>query len=141
MGQVLYGYKIEDGRAVIDEKKKAVLRIILERYLGGFGFSRAAQEAGLSISHSQAKRLLTNRKYQGTEFYPQIFTKEELDAVEDEIWKRAVALGRTNRGKKTRIQQKPATAFRMEKKRKTFDDPYKQAEYSYSLIKEVAENG
>ena len=55
MGHTPYGYKIENGKAVIDEEKAEQIRQLYEGYLSGLGLTDAANHAGLSIPHRQAK--------------------------------------------------------------------------------------
>ena len=58
MGHTPYGYKIVNGRAVIDEVEGAAVKKLYEGYLGGLGLQAAADEAGISINHCQAKRMM-----------------------------------------------------------------------------------
>ena len=72
--------------------------------------------------------------YLGDEFYPAIIDKETFDAFEAERLRREKALGRDDRQKNTEVVLPAPTAFRMRKKAHVFNDPYRQAEYVYSLI-------
>ena len=62
MGHTPYGYKIVNGLAVIDEVEGAAVKKLYEGYLGGLGLQAAADEAGISINHCQAKRMMLNKK-------------------------------------------------------------------------------
>ena len=108
MGHTPYGYRIDNGQAVIDEEQAAAVRKLLESYLGGMGFAAAVEAAGLHVTHTQAKRMLTNEKYLGTDYYPAIITKEEMEAVIAEKDKRARALGRIRAPKEPGPKKKPA---------------------------------
>ena len=133
-GHTPYGYRIENGAAVIHEEEAAQIRKMYEGYLGGLSLGAAAAEAGITMTHSSAKRTMQNSHLLGDDFYPAIIDQETYDAFEVERQRREQALGRDKRKKKT-IKARPApTAFRMRKSVTVNTDPYKQAEYLYSLI-------
>ena len=133
-GHTPYGYRIENGIAVVCEEQAAQIRKIYEGYLGGLSLRNAAKEAGITATHSSVKRLLQNPHYLGDDFYPAIIDQKTFDAFELERLRREKALGRDNLKKKT-VEARPApTTFRMGKPVPMSDDPYKQAEYVYSLI-------
>jgi len=97
MGHTPYGYRIEDGKAVIDEAAAAQVRELYKNYLSGLSLTNAAKEAGLDLLHSGAKRMMRNMHYLGDDFYPAIIDKESFDAVEIELNKRSTKLGRNER--------------------------------------------
>ena len=133
-GHMPYGYRIENGTAVVCEEQAAQIRKIYEGYLGGLSLKGAAREAGLILSHASVKRMMQNPHYLGDEFYPAIIDRETYDAFEEERQRREKALGRDNLERKT-VEAGPApTAFRIKQAEQTFADPYRQAEYMYSLI-------
>lgn len=137
-GHTPYGYRIENGVAVICEEEAAQIRKMYEGYLGGLSLVAAAADVGLTMTHSAAKRLMQNPHLLGDDFYPAIIDREAYDAFEAERQRREQALGRDKRKKKT-IEARPApTAFRMGKPVTVSSDPYKQAEYLYSLIESEA---
>lgn len=133
MGHTPYGYRIENGKAVIDEAAAAQVRELYKNYLSGLSLTNAAKEAGLDLLHSGAKRIMRNRHYLGDDFYPAIIDKKSFDAVEVELSKRSTKLGRNDRYKTPTIKR-PPTAFRLGDITENFDNPIKQAEYLYSLI-------
>lgn len=133
-GHTPYGYRIENGVAVIHEEEAAQIRKMYQEYLGGLSLIASADEAGITLNHSSAKRIMQNPHLLGDDFYPAIIDQETYDAFEAERQRREKALGRNNRKKKT-VEARPAPiAFRMGKPMPVSDDPYKQAEYVYSLI-------
>ena len=133
-GHTPYGYRIENGAAVIHEEEAAQIRKMYEGYLGGLSLGAAAAEAGITMTHSSAKRTMQNSHLLGDEFYPAIIDRETYDAFEEERRRREKALGRDNLERKT-VEAGPApTAFRIKQAVQTFADPYRQAEYMYSLI-------
>ena len=133
MGHTPYGYRIENGWAVINEDEAAKIRNLYENYLAGMAQSKAAIEAGIEVYHSSAKRLMQNRHYLGDDFYPAIIDEGTFNKTQEEIMRRAEALGRTGRKTKPR-ELKPFRRFRLGQLTEHFDSPVQQAEYIYSLI-------
>lgn len=141
MGHTPYGYRIENGRAVIDEAAAATIRELYKNYLSGMALSDAAKKAGLDTYHGTAKRIMLNRHYLGDSFYPAIVDKATFAAVPIEIEKRAGKLGRLNKTTTSHVKPIP-TDFLMGQVEKELPNPLKQAEYLYSLIRpEVITNG
>ena len=133
-GHLPYGYKIENGSAVICEEEAAQLRKMYEGYLGGLSLVEAAAQVGQNRTHASVKRMLQNPHYLGDDFYPALIDKETFDAFETERIRREKALGRDDWQKKAPDTLPAPTTFRMRKKARVFNDPYRQAEYVYSLI-------
>lgn len=133
MGHIPYGYRIENGMAVIDDAAALQVRKLYKNYLSGMSLVNAAKEAGLDLLHSGAKRMMRNKHYLGDSFYPAIIDKESFDAVEAELGKRSSKLGREDRYKALPVK-KPPTAFRLSDVTENYDNPIRQAEYLYSLI-------
>lgn len=48
MGHTPYGYRIENGKAVIDEAAAAQVQALYKNYLSGLSLTNAAKEAGLA---------------------------------------------------------------------------------------------
>lgn len=133
-GHTPFGYRIENGIAVVSEQKAAQIRKLYDGYLNGLSLMAAAAEAGLTLKHTSVKCIMQNPHLLGDDFYPAIIDQETYDAFEAERKRREKALGRDKRAKKL-IEARPApTSFRMNKALSVNDDPYKQAEYIYSLI-------
>lgn len=88
MGHTPYGYRIEDGRAVIDEEQAERVRKLYRGYLSGLALMPAAKQAGIETWHGSAKRLLQNRHYLGDAYYPAIIDRETFDKAEQELKKR-----------------------------------------------------
>ncbi|MGF7142367.1 hypothetical protein HNQ56_000785 [Anaerotaenia torta] len=133
MSHIPYGYKIENGKAVIDEEKAEQVRKLYKGYLSGLAYMPAAEAAGLKLYHTSAKKMMQNKYYLGDDYYPTIIDKETFDAAEAERVKRQVKLGRVfdeKPGKASKI----ASGFMMPKVQIKFEGPIRQAEYVYSLI-------
>ena len=141
MGHTPFGYKIENGKAVINEPAADTIHKLFKNYLSGMSLVKAAKEAGLKTYHGTAKRILQNRHYLGDDFYPAIISPDIFNAIPTELEKRAQQLGRLNRAKPT-VPIVVPTAFYMRTPDKEQLTPLKQAEYLYSLIElEVPTNG
>ncbi len=130
-----YGYRIENGRALVNEDEACTIHRIVKNYLAGMSLSASASAEGLSHSHRWVKRLLLNRKYLGDDFYPQILTEEEIRACDEEGRRRNVVRGIAKRPQRKEKQIIPQTEFRMFSAKKSCADPVKQAEYMYGLVK------
>jgi len=133
MGHTPYGYHIENGIAVIDEKQAEQVRGLFEGYISGLGLKDAAEKAGLKLFHGSAGRMLRNRKYLGDGYYPAIIDRVTFQNAEDERLKRAKALGRVYEKRELLKAQNPMT-FTIPKVQEKYTNPFQQAEYAYSLI-------
>lgn len=132
-GHTPFGYKIVDGRAVIDETESSMLKQMYENYLSGKSLSVSSKEAGINCFHGSAAKMLLNKKYLGNEYYPPLIDKETYDRVVEEKEKRAKALGRVDRIKPKQETVIPCK-FKMQKPTKNLHDPFADAAYLYSLI-------
>ena len=133
MGHTPFGYRIENGKAVIDEAAAAQVRDLYKNYLSGLSITNAAKEAGLNLLHSGSKRMMLNRHYLGDDFYPAIIDPASFDAVSAELSKRSTQLGRNDRYIAP-IIKRASTAFRLGDITENYENPVRQAEYLYSLI-------
>ena len=140
-GHVPYGYRIKDGVGVICEEEAENIRKIYEMYLSGMGLQAIAEALGLKLFHGGVSRIIDNKKYLGTAFYPKIVDEELFNKAAEEKERRAVRLKRTDRIKV--IEKAPVEyAFTMAKPTDKHDDPFMQAAYLYSLIRnEVNSSG
>lgn len=134
----MYGYVIEDGKAVIDEVNAKQVRQLYKNYLSGNSLQNAAAKAGINKVHSGITRILSNKKYLGTKYYPAIIDRNLFNMVQEERHRRAVALGRVHDetlNEPPALKAPPAPlGFWMRSLEIKFQDPYKQAEFAYSLI-------
>lgn len=136
-----YGYRIENGQAVLDEKAAEQVRTLFRSYLSGDALATAAQKAGIKAFHAGIARMLHNTRYLGDAYYPAIIDSDTFAAAEAERVRRAEKLGRVWEPKEEKEVGFP-TAFRLREGAEQFDDPFMQAEYTYSLIEtEVLEDG
>jgi hypothetical protein len=128
-----YGYRIVDGKAVVDEVQAEQVRSFFEEYISGKALKVAAENVGLKIFHGSAGRMLRNTRYLGDDYYPAIIDQELFDRAEEERQSRANQLGRV---RELQGKEMPAVPlhFTMGRQTKVIYDPYEQAEYAYSLI-------
>lgn len=130
-----YGYDIVGGKAVVNEKEASNIRSICVNYLSGMGLAESASVLGLKKQHTAVKRMVTNKKYLGDDFYPQILTPEMFAEVEKELVQRCFSFGRDHLEKLEREKPVACTAFSMPRIPQRYSDPVKQAEYAYSMIR------
>ncbi|MBO3426921.1 recombinase [Clostridium perfringens] len=133
MAHIPLGYKIVDGCAVVDELTVEQIKATYRYYFEGKSLVDAAKEAGFKMNHATVKRMLSNKKYLGTDYYPQIIDEETIERFLEELTRRAGNLGRLDRKCKERNTTIPIS-FRFKPAELTFADPFEQAEYIYSLI-------
>ena len=133
MRMTLYGYRIKNGKACIDKENAAKVQKLFDGYISGLALRTAALEAGIDTFHGSAGRMLKNKKYMGTEYYPAIVDEKTFQKVQIERKNRAVKLGRVREATED-LQIISPTKFHLKSQEIMFDDPFKQAEYAYSMI-------
>lgn len=132
-GSVIFGYSVENGRAVVDEVQAGQIRKIFDGYISGLSNAEAAKAAGIELTHSTVKRLMQDKHYLGDDFYPAVIDMETFNAAEEERRLRSRKLGRDNLKRKS-LQRHIPTKFRLKDAVNNHKDPYEQAAYIYSLI-------
>ena len=135
MGHTPYGYDIVDGKIVVNEEQAKILRQICDNYLDGMSLVKAAASAGLSMRHASLKYLISHPRYLGDGFYPPILTEETVRQFENERIRREKEWGH-KRWKREGIPMGTVYSyFSAPNLKKKYMDPVKQAEYSYSCIR------
>ena len=132
MGHTPYGYRIENGAAVINDQEADCVRRIFDNYISGMSLRESSKAAGHPLVHSTLKRMLTKKYYYGDDFYPAIIDISTFHTANSELKRRADNKNQT--GKTRRIMPKPETEFTFSPPLTQYDDPYEQAQYLYSLI-------
>lgn len=131
-----YGYRIENGMAVVDEADAERVRMLFQEYIDCKSMRAAAKKAGIDKTHSVIGRFLKNKVYLGTSFYPKI--------IDEDIFVRVQEIRENNARSQNRIgayrlhPKAEIGTFSIGKIKEKYDDPYKQAVYAYSQIMEVA---
>ena len=129
-----YGYKIINAQAVIDEPIAEKVRQLYAKYLESGSMRAAAKTVGIEKTHSVIGRLLRNKVYLRTNYYPQI--------VDEEIFEKVQELRSSNAKSQNRIREFEAPPelelkdYKLDKVAEKYTDPYQQAEYAYSMIEE-----
>ena len=111
MGQIPYGYRIENGAAVIVPEEAAQIRLIFQNYIAGMSLQSAARAAGHPMAHSTVRRMLQRKCYLGDAFYPAILDKETYARANAEWQHRANAMQRMGRTRRKPVF--PQTSFRV----------------------------
>lgn len=136
-----HGYRIENGKAVIDETAAEQVRTLFASYLSGDSLDMASKMSGILSVHGSIGKILQNTRYLGDEYYPALIESDTFVAVQGERLRRAKMLGRVYEPKDVEAVIFP-TRFRMKEREQSLEDPFRQAEYIYSLIEmEVSEDG
>lgn len=133
MKMALYGYRIKNGKAYIDKEKAENVQKLFDGYISGLSLRTAGLAAGIDTFHGSVGRILKNKKYMGTDYYPAIVDEETFQKAQIERENRAVKLGRVYEVEED-LQILSPTKFRLKSQEIMFDDPFKQAEYAYSMI-------
>lgn len=84
MSHTPFGYRIENGKAVIDKEAAEQIKTLFQSYLSGDSLATAAKKAGIKAFHSGIGRMLRNTRYLGDEFYPSIIDKDTFNTAEAE---------------------------------------------------------
>ena len=118
----MYGYKIINGKAVIDEQEAGVIVNIFNGYVSGLSMKAAAENAGVFMQHSAVKRILMQNIYIGTDYYPAIISRETFAKANQHSHEKRYTAPPIHK------------AFDLAEAETHFNDPVQQAEYIYSLI-------
>lgn len=140
-GHTPFGYRIQNGRAVICESEVQQVKGIYSGYLSGLCYVESARRVGLKMNHGSVKRLMRNRHYLGDDFYPAIIDREIFEAAEKERQRRSTVLGRDNKVKPPSVHVDIPVCFALKHAKRKFLDPFRQAEYIYSLIEKRFKHG
>lgn len=134
MAHIPFGYEIVDGRAVVNPEKKEKLERLFELYNSGIALKAAGDELKLGLNHPGVARLISNKVYLGTDFYPQIIDEETFERAGMERLKRAKALGRIHDYSHVKEEKRVRQRYFLGEVEKKFSDPFKQAAFAYSQI-------
>ena len=133
MSYIPFVYYIKDGKPCVDTNKASQIEMIYKSYLFGMSLIDAADSAGLKMTHSTVKRILSNKHYLDDYYYPPIIGEDLFKRASEERQKRVEFLNRNNRITDKKIPDIPSS-FHWKDETEYFDDPYLQAQYLYSLI-------
>ena len=74
----MFGYKMENGNAIIQEQEAEMIRQIFQNYLSGMSLKNSAIAAGMPMAHSRVKNILHQKCYISDDFYPAIVDEQIL---------------------------------------------------------------
>ena len=126
----MYGYKIINGKAIIDEQEAGIIIRIFNGYISGLSMKAAAENAGVPMAHSTVKKLLSRTAYIGDGYYPAIISRETFAKANGRRLHRANMHHHEKRYTAPPIHK----AFDLAGAETHYNDPAQQAEYIYSLI-------
>ena len=134
MSHIPFGYAIQNGKAVVNEKEAVQVKELFGAYLSGLSLTEAAQKVGIKRYHTSVARMLADKRYVEDKFYPPIISKDTFEKAQLERRRRAEELGRIyeHKGNEKKILN---FRFHASMPDNLYDDPFQQAEYAYSLIK------
>lgn len=121
---------------VIDEPNAERVRMLFREYIECGSMRTAGKKVGIEKTHSVIGRFLKNNVYVGTEYYPQIVDEDTFAKVQEIRENNAKSQNRI--GAYRPHPKAEIGTFTIGKVAVQYDDPYKQAEYAYSQITEVA---
>lgn len=136
--QIPIGYRIENGKAVIDEKEAEIIRSVFRYYLEGMTLMGVSEKTGLCRNHGGITAILTKRSYLGDGFYPAIVDAEMFSKAAAEREHRKKKLNRTGLLKPRPERAVPAEFFFAEESEKTSAEestPARRAELLYGRIR------
>jgi len=133
MRHTIYGYEIKDGKVIIVEDEAEKIKDMFRAYLSGLSLDDVAKETGIDKPHSSIGNMLRNRRYLGNNFYPAIIDEYTFLQAETERLRRAEKLGR-HKKMNEKSEKIDSVTFRMPNINNHYEDPFRQAEYVYSLI-------
>ncbi len=84
MSHTPFGYRIENGKAVIDIEAAKQIKTLFDSYLSGDSLATAAKKAGITAFHAGIGRMLRNTRYLGDDYYPAIIDPNTFTAAEAE---------------------------------------------------------
>lgn len=133
MVHITYGYRIEDGKAVVDETAAEQVKELYAGYLSGLSLKDTAKKAAINCYHATVGRMLQNKHYLGDEFYPHIIDEKTFEKAREEKQRRAEMLGRIWEPKEA-PEADYAVKFKAKHLEQKYDDPFRQAEHAYNLV-------
>lgn len=118
-----YGYKIENGQAVIDEPIAEKVRQLFVEFLNCGSMRAAAVKTGIEKTHSVIDRFLKNEVYRVDKYYPKMIDKELFYKVQELRNSNAKAQNRI----RDYIKQAPVAKeaqYRIGKVQQRYENPY-----------------
>lgn len=105
--KVPFGYKIVEGKAVIDQEEVVILWTFFTKFLEGKSMAEAARAAKFPGSSAVLSAYIHKPEYVGTDFYPAIISEEYQKKLIDEY--------ETRKGKCYLPKERPVKGVRLYK--------------------------
>jgi hypothetical protein len=131
MRSIPYGYRIENGKAFLNEEEAKKVRAAFARYADGDSMYVIQRELKIDRYHRGISKLLEDQKYRGTDFYPAIVDEELFNRVQKVRVKRKKEHARPPR---KRAEPVVAMEFVLKSVKQQMKDPFAQAQYVYKQI-------
>lgn len=130
-----YGYRIERGKAVINELEAEKVRELFSFYLSGLSIKKAKEAAGIDTCVRTANNMLQKETYLGDDYYPAIIERATFNAAAEERLRRLESFG-NRRPKKPKDVIEIKTRFRIADTNVIPADltPAQKVSFLYSLI-------
>lgn len=141
MYRLAYGYRMEDGRIVLDSIAAGRVLRFFEEYTGGLSIDRAGRSAGIPLSTGGLKGILGNRTYLGDDLHPRIVDDGLFRKANAERERRKTLLNGRNRCKPEQVFP-VCRSFRICNPRTvSASSPKERAEILYAMISKEVEYG
>ncbi|MBZ2174354.1 recombinase family protein [Schnuerera sp. xch1] len=111
---VTIGYKMKNGKIVLDKKKAELVKKIFKDYLNGVSTDKIAEyligkgipnaNNKISWSYGSVRRILVNVKYLGDTMHPQLIDEKTFNLVQERRESIAIRLGKTSQVNKIKNQ-------------------------------------
>lgn len=146
MAYIPYGYKIENGKAVIDQNAAQQLKDLFKGYLSGLSVKNALEQSGIPMSLGSAKHMLKNTTYLGDDYYPRIIDDDTFRLTGQERVRRSAIFVHPKKSNKVLKIIQVRTHFQMDidphPGASTYDlTPSQRAAFLYSCIKPCKDGG
>jgi hypothetical protein len=126
-----YGYRIEDGRVIINEEEAQKVHAVFDEYAAGCSMADIRRKLMIEQFHTGISNILKDKRYQGTDFYPEIIDKKLFDMVQKvRVERRRQHSRPTHPRKAVKVQ----VEFTMQPIEQNLTDPFAQAQYIYHQI-------
>ena len=132
MAHIPYGYRIERGKAVMNQEQVCTLNAFLNAYLSGLSVQEAKKASGIELSKKALLNYMRSGTYAGTDYYPAIVEARVQERVLEELERRS------HPGTASFIPASPVyTTFRMREGTEIEGTAAEKAAWLYGLIEAV----
>lgn len=135
MTTIPYGYRIERGKAVIEEEEAQLIREAFSLYLDGYSGKKILEETQIPRSIWSIRKMLRSSLYTGDDYYPAIVDQATFDAVQVEADRRFAHMNQeVRKWQKNAIPVKRRFVLQEPPEVKNTQTSVEKLEFLYSLI-------